>query len=186
MQRNGVVILASVALAAVAIIVAAYFVTHKPEAEPKPVDLYKQAHAAEIACLEGGGSWVAGKNADGQPSLSGYCEHSEPTAAPVVASPSPVAPAAPPSMDDCSGNISFNDCSAAVNVAEQVYKNTGYLLPMSIREIVSASHTVCRVLGDAGSTDAELLGLARGTAITLGISRQLGLAVVSQIYINFC
>jgi hypothetical protein len=84
MQRNGVVVLVSVALLSVAGIVAAYFFTHKPEPEPEPVDLYEHSRAAEIACLEGGGSWVPG-------ALGGTmtCEHSEPTtAAPPVEAPS--------------------------------------------------------------------------------------------------
>jgi hypothetical protein len=47
MQRKGVVVLATVALAAVAVIVAAYFFTHKPE--PEAVDLYAHNKAAEIS-----------------------------------------------------------------------------------------------------------------------------------------
>jgi hypothetical protein len=84
MQRNGVVVLVSVALLSAAGIVAAYFFTHKPEPEPGPVDLYEHSRAAEIACLEGGGSW--NPNA---PVWEPKCEHSEPTtAAPPVEAPS--------------------------------------------------------------------------------------------------
>jgi hypothetical protein len=49
MQRNGIVVLVSVALLSVAVLVAAYFFTHRPQ--PEPVDRYERVHAAEIALV---------------------------------------------------------------------------------------------------------------------------------------
>jgi hypothetical protein len=86
MQRNGVVVLVSVALLSVAGIVAAYFFTHEPE--PEPMSAYdravQQAHEAKIACIESGGNWTVPV---GGTVGSGTCEHSnvEPTAPPVEA-----------------------------------------------------------------------------------------------------
>jgi hypothetical protein len=74
-------IVAGAAILAVAVIAAAFLFTHKPEPEPTSADPFQHARDAEIACLEGGGSWVAGKNADGIRIMGGYCEHSEPTSA---------------------------------------------------------------------------------------------------------
>jgi hypothetical protein len=84
MQRNGIIALVSVAILSVAGIVAAYMFTHKPQPEPEPFDPYEHSRAAEIACLEGGGTW--NPNA---PVWEPKCEHSEPTtAAPAVEAPS--------------------------------------------------------------------------------------------------
>ena len=106
MQRN-VVVLVSVALLSVAGIVAAYMFTHKPEPDPEPVDLYEHAHAAEIACLEGGGSWVPGGLG-----WTMICEHSEPTtAAPAVE---------PPSTSDGGGSGGKTIGDIAYGTAEQV------------------------------------------------------------------
>ena len=49
MQRNGIVALVSVALLTVAVLVAAYFFTHRPQ--PESVDRYEHVHAAEIALV---------------------------------------------------------------------------------------------------------------------------------------
>jgi hypothetical protein len=87
MQRNGIVVLGSVALATVAIIVAAYLFTHKPQPEPLSAGekYIQQAHEERVACLEGGGSWDPNAPLRGEPS----CQHSEPTtAAPAVEPPS--------------------------------------------------------------------------------------------------
>ena len=79
MQRIGVIILASVALVAVAIIVAAYMFTHKPE--PEVPDLLQRVHQEKVACLEGGGTW---ENPGGS-SFGGTCKHpSVESAAPAV------------------------------------------------------------------------------------------------------
>ena len=81
MQRNGIIILASVALAAVAIIVAAYIFTHKPEPEgPSAYDQsVERAHEERVACLEGGGTWDQFLG----------CQHSSvASAAPAVEAPS--------------------------------------------------------------------------------------------------
>jgi hypothetical protein len=78
MQRNGVVLLVSAALVSVAVLVAAYFFTHKPE--PSESDqFWEHQNAAEIACLEGGGTW----------NRLGGCQHSSvASAAPAVEAPS--------------------------------------------------------------------------------------------------
>jgi hypothetical protein len=86
MQRNGIVVLASVALAAVAIIVAAYMFTQEPQPEPLSAGekFIQQAHEERVTCLEGGGTWVRDPFVG-----SGTCGHSsvEP-AAPAVEAPS--------------------------------------------------------------------------------------------------
>jgi hypothetical protein len=87
MQRNGIVVLVSVALLSVAGIVAAYLFTHKPQPEPLSAGekAIQQAHEERVACLEGGGSWDPNAPLRGEPS----CQHSEPTtAAPAVEEPS--------------------------------------------------------------------------------------------------
>jgi hypothetical protein len=55
MQRNGVVVLVSVALVAVAGIVAAYLFTHKPQPEPPSAgeEFIQRVHEEKVACLEG-------------------------------------------------------------------------------------------------------------------------------------
>jgi hypothetical protein len=179
-QRNGIVVLFSVALLSVAGIVAAYFFTHKPEPEPGSVEQrIEQEQAAKIACLEGGGTWTPGD-------LGGsICEQSEPTqAGPVVASPSPVAPATNGGTG-CFGQITIGDCVAAKNVRKQVYKNTGYQLPTSTDQIVIHSRAACQVLG-ASPTNARFLGVAQAAAQSLGIPLQVGLQFVGASFAYFC
>ena len=62
MQRNGFVVLATVALAAVAMIVAAYLFSHKPKPEASSVfdQTAERWHEERVSCLEGGGIWVHG------------------------------------------------------------------------------------------------------------------------------
>jgi hypothetical protein len=83
MQRTTAIVV-SVAILAVALIGAAFLFTHKPNPEPAPVDRLQHAKDAEIACLEGGGTWNPYA-----PVWEPKCEHSEPTtAAPPVEAPS--------------------------------------------------------------------------------------------------
>jgi hypothetical protein len=79
MQRTTAFVVGA-AILAVALVGAAFLFTHKPKPEPKSVgeEYAQQRHEAEVACLEGGGSWVPGE-------FGGTtCEHSEPTAAPAT------------------------------------------------------------------------------------------------------
>ena len=78
MQRNGILVLLSVALVSVAGIVAAYFFTHKPEPEgPSALDqATERLHEEKVACLEGGGTW------HDEAWATVKCEHSEPATAP--------------------------------------------------------------------------------------------------------
>ncbi len=55
-RTSPVVVLVGVALVAVVIIVAAYFFTHKLGASARD-QFGRTENAAEIACLEGGGTW---------------------------------------------------------------------------------------------------------------------------------
>jgi hypothetical protein len=119
--------------------------------------------------------------------MTGHCEHSEPTtAAPVVASPSSVAPA---EDGGGGGNACFlifdDDCSTARNVKHQVYKTTGYSLDVSLLEIVIVGRATCRVLGP-NSTDAEVLGVAANLAQTSDIPQNVALPFVLALYANFC
>ncbi len=191
MRRTTAVALVSMALVStVAIstvaIVGAYFLWQKPEPSPGE-DLQQRLHEEKTSCLEADGTWIAGKNADGLSSVTGYCEQSEPTTpAPVVASPSSVAPA-----EDGSGggNACFlifdDDCSTARNVKHQVYKTTGYSLDMSLLEIVIVGRATCRVLGP-NSTDAEVLGVAANLAQTSDIPQNVALQYVAALHANFC
>lgn len=172
--------LVSVALVSTAMLVAAYFFTHEPELKSELVDLHARARSVEIACLEGGGTWVADTNADGARVAGGTCEHSEPTKAPRV-----VASASPADQVECSGRIAIGDCIAASNVKDQLYEKYGYVLPMTARGAISVGHKLCRLMG-SNPTATEVVELARGTAHALDISRPLGLAVVDALYAKFC
>ena len=67
-RTTGIVVMVSVALLSVAILVAAYMFTHKPEPD--------QSNAARIACYEGGGTWVpASLLIPGVSPGAGTCEH---------------------------------------------------------------------------------------------------------------
>jgi len=185
MRRTTAVALISTALLSTAAIVGAYLLWQKPE--PSPGEDLQRLHEEKTSCLEAGGTWIAVKNADGLSSMTGYCEQSEPaTPAPVVASPSSVAPAEDGSAG---GNACFlifeDDCSTARNVKHQVYKTTGYSLDMSLLEIVIVGRATCRVLGP-NSTDAEVLGVAADLAKTSDIPQNVALQYVAALYANFC
>ena len=186
MRRTTAVALVSMALVSTAAIVGAYFLRHKPEPSPGE-DLQQRLHEEKTSCLEAGGTWIAGKNADGLSSMTGYCEHSEPTTpAPVVASPSSVAPA-----EDGSGGgnqcfLFVRDCPAARNVRHQVYKSTGYSLHMPLLEIILAGRATCRALGPK-PTDPELfLRVAANMAQTKDIPQNVAIQYVAALYANFC
>lgn len=187
MRRTTAIALVSVALVSTAAVVAVYFVTHKIESSQRK-DLQQRLYEEKIACLDGGGTWTAGRNADGLADMTGLCEHSEPTtAAPVVASPSSVAPA---EEDGGGGNAAcfliFEDaCSTARNVRSQVYKTTGHSLHMSLLEIVIVGRAICRALGP-NSTDAEVLGVAANLAQTSDVPRNVALPLVLAAYANLC
>jgi hypothetical protein len=80
MQRNGLFVLATAVLAAVAMIVAAYLFSHKPKPKPGASSVFDQTaerwHEERVTCLEGGGIWVHG-GFDGQ----GTCGYSSVEAA---------------------------------------------------------------------------------------------------------
>jgi phage terminase large subunit-like protein len=61
-RTTGVVVVASMALAAVAIIVTTYLLQHKPEPETSSAFDQKTErwHEERATCLEGGGIWVTG------------------------------------------------------------------------------------------------------------------------------
>jgi hypothetical protein len=187
MRRTTVVALVSIALVSTAAIVGAYLLMHKPEPSPGE-DLQQRLNEEKTSCLEAGGTWIAGRNADGLAGMTGLCEHSEPTtAAPVVASPSSVAPA-----EDGGGGgdaacflIFEDDCSTARNVRHQVYKTTGHSLHMSLLEIVIVGRAICRALGP-NSTDAEVLGVAANLAQTSEIPQNVALPLVLAAYASFC
>ena len=187
MRRTTAIALVSVALVSTAAVVGAYFVTHKTEPS-QGKDLQQRLHEEKIACLDGGGTWTADRNADGLAGKTGLCEHSEPTtAAPVVASPSSVAPA---EDGGGSGNavcflIFEDDCSTARNVRSQVFKAIGHSLHMSLLEIVIVGRAICRALGP-NSTDAEVLGVAANLAQTSDIPQNVALPLVLAAYANFC
>jgi hypothetical protein len=119
--------------------------------------------------------------------MTGYCEHSEPTTpAPVVASPSSVAPA-----EDGSGGgnqcfLFVRDCPAARDVRHEVYKSTGYSLHMPLLEIILDGRATCRALGRK-PTDPELfLRVAANMAQTKDIPQNVALQYVAALYANFC
>jgi hypothetical protein len=186
MRRTTAVALVSMALVSTAAIVGVYFLRHKPEPSPGE-DLQQRLHEEKTSCLEAGGTWIAGKNADGLSSMTGYCEHSEPTTpAPVVASPSSVAPA-----EDGSGGgnpcfLYVRDCPEARSVRHQVYKSTGYSLHMPLLEIILDGRATCRALGPK-PTDPELfLRVAANMAQTKDIPQNVALQYVAALYANFC
>lgn len=186
MRRTTAVGLVSVALVLTAAIVGAYVVTHKTEPS-QGKDLQQPLYEEKIACLEGGGTWTPGRNADGPAGMTGLCEHSEPTTAAVVASPSSVAP-----VEDGGGGgnaacflIFRDDCSTARNVRHEVDKTTGHSLHMSLLEIVIVGRAICRALGP-NSTDAEVLGVAANLAQTSDIPQNVALPLVLAAYANFC
>jgi len=186
MRRTTAVALVSMALVSTAAIVGAYFLGHKPEPSPGE-DLQQRLHEEKTSCLEAGGTWMAGKNADGLSSMTGYCEHSEPTTpSPVVASPSSVAPA-----EDGSGGgnqcfLFVHDCSAARNVRHQVYKSTGYGLHMLLLEITIDGRATCRVLGPKPTDPEVFLRVAANMAQTKDIPQNVALQYVAALYANFC
>ena len=188
MRRTTAVALVSMALVSTAAIVGAYFLRHKPEPSPGGGPPAAASHEEKTSCLEAGGTWIAGKNADGLSSITGYCEHSEPTTtpAPVVASPSSVAPA-----EDGSGGgnqcfLFVRDCPAARNVRHRVYKSTGYSLHMPLLEIILDGRATCRALGPK-PTDPELfLRVAANMAQTKGIPQKVALQYVAALYATFC
>jgi hypothetical protein len=186
MRRTTAVALISIALVSTAAIVGAYFLRHKPEPSPGD-DLQQQLHEEKISCLEAEGTWIAGENADGLSSMTGHCEHSEPTTpAPVVASPSSVTPA-----EDGSGGgnqcfLFIRDCPAARNVRHQVSKTTGYSLHMPLLEIILDGRATCRALGPK-PTDPELfLRVAANMAQTKDIPQKVALQYVAALYATFC
>jgi hypothetical protein len=186
MRRTTAVALVSIALVSTAAIVGAYFLMHKPEPSPGE-DLQQRLHEEKTSCLEASGTWIAGENADGQSSMTGYCEPSEPTTpAPVVASPSSVAPA-----EDGSGGgnpcfLYVRDCPEARSVRHQVYKSTGYSLHMPLLEIILDGRATCRAFGPK-PTDPELfLRVAANMAQAKDIPQEVALRYVAALYATFC
>ena len=119
--------------------------------------------------------------------MTRYCEHSEPTTpAPVVVSPSSVAPA-----EDGSGGghqcfLFVRDCPAARNVRHQVYKSTGYSLHMPLLEIILDGRATCRALGPKPTDPEVFLGVAANMAQTKDIPQNVALQYVAALYANFC
>ena len=198
MRRSTAVVLVSVVLLLTAAIVGAYFLTHETEPsqdEALPQQFDKEKALQQLldeekdACLEAGGTWIAGTNADEPVSATEQCEHSDPTtAAPVVASPSSVAPAennGGGGANDACFLIFEDDCSTARNVRHQVYKITGQSLHMSLLEIVILGRATCRALGP-NSTDAEVLNVAANVAQTSDIPQSVALPFVASLYVHFC
>jgi hypothetical protein len=119
--------------------------------------------------------------------MTRYCEHSEPTTpAPVVASPSSVAPA-----EDGSGGgnqcfLFVRDCPAARNVRHQLYKSTGYSLHMPLLEIILDGRATCRALGPKPTDPEVFLGVAANMAQTKDIPQKVAIQYVAALYANFC
>jgi hypothetical protein len=185
MRRTTAVALVSIALVSTATIVGAYFLRHKPR--PSSGKNLQQWLHEEKTCGEAGGTWIAGKNADGLSSMTGNCKHSEPTTpAAVVASPSSVAPA-----EDGSGGgnqcfLYVRDCPEARSVRHQVYKSTGYSLHMPLLEIILDGRATCRALGPK-PTDPELfLRVTANMAQTKDIPQEVALQYVAALYAKFC
>jgi hypothetical protein len=141
----------------------------------------------EKTCGEAGGTWIARKNADGLSSMTGNCKHSEPTTpAPVVASPSSVAPA-----EDGSGGgnqcfLYVRDCPEARSVRHQVYKSTGYSLHMPLLEIILDGRATCRALGSKPTEPELFLRVTANVAQTKGIPQKVALQYVAALYAKFC
>jgi hypothetical protein len=186
MRRTTAVALLSVAFVSTAAFVGACSLTHK--AEPSVgEDFQQRLHEEKIACRSGGGTWIAGKNADGRSSMTGYCEHSDPTTpTPVVASPSSVAPAEDGSGDGNQCFLYVRDCPAARNVRHQVYKTTGYSLHMPLLEIILDGRATCRALGPKPTDPEVFLVVVANMAETKDIPHDVALQYVAALYARFC
>ena len=119
--------------------------------------------------------------------MTGYCEHSEPTTpAPVVASPSSVAPAEGGSGGGNACFLYVRDCPEARSVRHEVYKSTGYSLHMPLLEIILDGRATCRALGPK-PTDPELfLRVTANMAQTKDIPQRVAGQYVAALYANFC